>query len=76
MIYEEITTKSGKILRRLTPEPPYEWLTDKNESTYSKLIYLGKGTDISDWRDATQEEYEEWERRQHDDDGQSTQDDG
>lgn len=64
MIYKEIVTKSGKILRQITPEMPYEWLTNKAEDTFSKLIYLGKDADTAEWRDATQEEYEKWEEKQ------------
>lgn len=35
-----------------------------NGETYTDRAYLGKNADESAWRDATAEEYEEWERQQ------------
>lgn len=35
-----------------------------NGETYTDKVYLGKNADESKWRDATAEEYEEWQRQQ------------
>lgn len=35
-----------------------------NGKTYSEKVYLGKNAPESAWRDATAEEYEEWQRQQ------------
>lgn len=35
-----------------------------NEETYTDKAYLGKDADESAWRDATAEEYEEWQRQE------------
>jgi hypothetical protein len=35
-----------------------------NGETFSETVYLGKDADESVWRDATAEEYEEWQRQQ------------
>lgn len=37
-----------------------------NENVYSQTVYLGKDADESVWRDATAEEYEEWQHQQED----------
>lgn len=36
-----------------------------NGVTYTDKVYLGKDADESVWRDATAEEYEEWQRQQN-----------
>ena len=35
-----------------------------NGETYTDSAYLGVNASESDWRDATTEEYEEWQRQQ------------
>lgn len=35
-----------------------------NGVVYSQTVYLGKDADETAWRDATAEEYEEWQRQQ------------
>lgn len=39
-----------------------------NGDAYSTKVYLGKNANEANWRDATAEEYEEWQKRQEEPD--------
>lgn len=60
-----ITVKPNGI-KVLTPEAGYPVVT--NGEIYTDRVVLGVNASENDWRDATQQEYEEWQRREEEPD--------
>ena len=66
--------RDGSDKKTIKPSKNFAYIKHKTEDIFSKLIALGRNDTEENWRDATQEEYDEWELRQEEEQEEAEED--